>query len=70
MRSVDPEGFKACAPPDDSSLDPFDWAEAFLRAGDRDLKQVANWFRNAMRAAHEAAPTNLDGFEDTSPPSA
>jgi hypothetical protein len=68
MNGIDPPNFVPCAPPNEDSLDPFDWAEAFLRADETDLKRVACWFRNAMRAAHEGAPSNLDGFADTAPP--
>lgn len=70
MNGIDPPGFKPCTPPDENSLDPYDWAEAFVLSGDTDLTRIACWFRNAMRAAHERAPFNLDGFTDISPPSA
>lgn len=69
MHTIDPPGFKACAPADDRSIDPIEWAVAFVEANEADPYRVALWFRNAMRAAHQAAPSNIDGFEETLPPS-
>lgn len=69
MNGIDPPGFKACAPPDYTSLDPIEWADAFIAANEQDPYRVVLWFRNAMRAAHEGSRSNIDGFSETEPPS-
>jgi len=69
MSLINPHGFKPCSPTDDKSLDPIEWAVSFIEAKETEPYRIVLWFRNAMRAAHQAAPSNIDGFEETLPPS-
>lgn len=41
-----------CTPENPDSVDPYDWAEAFIQSEETDFARVALWFRNAMIAAH------------------
>lgn len=52
MNGIDPPGFKPCTPGNPDSVDPYDWAEAFIQSEEADFARVALWFRNAMIAAH------------------